>query len=959
MNINYDNPFNFKPIPSITPASDYWQNGTWKFNMSEITAGTTSQPSWIDIILHGTTALTLVNAKANGLNYLKLFGGTEQVSGTYLDSVTLSGGTEQNGTPTPTTPMDIVCNNGALKANTNIYWTEYKDYQLSRTDGITVISAPDVNVSGMVDCRTIKSFKITTISQQGSFRIFKYGIDNTFINATSTANIGNVITFGDNVGFFRIQYNYIATGTENILIYNSAYDLNGIYTQGTVETVTDSNGLTANAERLLAVGNYKDTQEVLSGSVTRNVGIKVLDGTETWTRYAQITGGYLFYTENAITDNKLGEAYTDLYCTHAVPGSMETWALNICRFAINSETGDVAGHRLYFSTSEATTVDGFKTWLATQCANGTPVIIVYPLATATTETVTGQSLSKSPVTQTAGSISNLPIATTESVHTIPTPQRPLPINCNNGALKVHNKSGLPLGYQAVEYIESTGTQYIDTGIIPNVTTRVVAKIAFPEVTDTVLCWGSRSSGTYQSSLDQFYCGRTFALLWYYTAKTQIGICSDVNPNIFYDIDVTNTRVTATATQSIYLFALNNLGTATTGSSSKIAKFKIYNNGVMVRDLISCKRKSDNAPGMYDLVSGQFFTNQGTGVFIAGADVDDMGIYTDGTVETVNVHGKNLFDYSAIGTIIPDPAGTAEREGIIIKGLKAGTYTFSCKPTSGFDVNYIRLANGVRVDGSPAPRITSSPAQITLTGEMDEIRFWVALSSSWALISDVQLEQGSTATTYEPYFNGGNATAEILLKVGEYKDVQEVLTGSVTRNVGIKVLDGTEDWDNSAAGTLTDYRVLRNSNFFPSNIPKPQPWFVTHFTTSNSSIYNVANQATRYNGTSTQVMFCISESLLGIDSSATQIQAVNAFNQWLADQYNAGHPVIIVYPLATSTTETVTSRSLTTQAGTNIVEITQASINNLELEVSYKAGVEVTITEVQNAQLDNSVEVTIA
>ena len=87
-------------------------------------------------------------------------------------------------------------------------------------------------------------------------------------------------------------------------------------------------------------------------------------------------------------------------------------------------------------------------------------------------------------------------------------------------------------------------------------------------------------------------------------------------------------------------------------------------------------------------------------------------------------------------------------------------------------------------------------------------------------------------------------------------------------------------------------------------------------------------------------------------------SVNQFKQFLADQYNAGFPVIVVYPLATATTESVTGQTLTTQAGTNIVEITQASMDNLELEVSYKAGVTVTITEVENAQLDNNVEVTI-
>jgi ABC-type proline/glycine betaine transport system substrate-binding protein len=63
-------------------------------------------------------------------------------------------------------------------------------------------------------------------------------------------------------------------------------------------------------------------------------------------------------------------------------------------------------------------------------------------------------------------------------------------------------------------------------------------------------------------------------------------------------------------------------------------------------------------------------------------------------------------------------------------------------------------------------------------------------------------------------------------------------------------------------------------------------------------------------------------------------------------------------LAESTTETVTAQPMNIQAGTNIVQITQASMDGLELEVKYKAGVAVTITEVQNAQLDDNVEVTI-
>jgi hypothetical protein len=37
-------------------------------------------------------------------------------------------------------------------------------------------------------------------------------------------------------------------------------------------------------------------------------------------------------------------------------------------------------------------------------------------------------------------------------------------------------------------------------------------------------------------------------------------------------------------------------------------------------LIPCYRKADNVAGMYDLFSGEFYTNAGTGEFIIGPDV---------------------------------------------------------------------------------------------------------------------------------------------------------------------------------------------------------------------------------------------------------------------------------------------------------------------------------------------------
>ena len=42
---------------------------------------------------------------------------------------------------------------------------------------------------------------------------------------------------------------------------------------------------------------------------------------------------------------------------------------------------------------------------------------------------------------------------------------------------------------------------------------------------------------------------------------------------------------------------------------------------VIRETYPCYRKSDNEPGMYDIVNGVFYTNQGNGEFIVGKDVN--------------------------------------------------------------------------------------------------------------------------------------------------------------------------------------------------------------------------------------------------------------------------------------------------------------------------------------------------
>ena len=222
------------------------------------------------------------------------------------------------------------------------------------------------------------------------------------------------------------------------------------------------------------------------------------------------------------------------------------------------------------------------------------------------------------------------------------------------------------------------------------------------------------------------------------------------------------------------------------------------------------------------------------------------------------------------------------------------------------------------------------------------RYLYIFTAGTDFISSLQIEKGSTATEYQPYYEGGTATAEMLLKVSDYQDVQEILSGAVTRNVGVKVLDGTEaNWTKSN-------NSFANIDLFSDRATGKVLLLCSHFQYDEGSTTNIPNGCVGNALNSQNVYF-------RYDACST----VADWQQWLADQYAAGTPVIVVYPLETPTTESVAGQTLQVTAGDNVLEITQASLGNLELEAQYKAAVQLTIQEVEDANLDNNVEVTIS
>lgn len=186
---------------------------------------------------------------------------------------------------------------------------------------------------------------------------------------------------------------------------------------------------------------------------------------------------------------------------------------------------------------------------------------------------------------------------------------------------------LPEGYTELEYIASTGTQYIDTGFKPNQDTRVVMDVWMTEENTLAAndFFGARTSASSKAfavqrntSTDKFqhFYNNGYDDLSFgdHTIRQII----EMNKNVLSINETTHERTYSSfqCDYSLYLFAVNNAGVAQFFSNIKVFSCKIYDNDVLIRDYIPCINPS-GVIGLYDKINKTFYGNAGTGNFIAG------------------------------------------------------------------------------------------------------------------------------------------------------------------------------------------------------------------------------------------------------------------------------------------------------------------------------------------------------
>lgn len=195
------------------------------------------------------------------------------------------------------------------------------------------------------------------------------------------------------------------------------------------------------------------------------------------------------------------------------------------------------------------------------------------------------------------------------------------------------------GYQPVEYIESTGTQYINTGIgYQNGTSFTYElKVQFPDTATTIGSGHHRATISNTNGLLKVgYAQTNFNARDWNTAKIawSAGNVSDtIQQSSYVNGDLIAINTTEPYDTNPYLLFACCSWNDSTGvppysyDSVRISSSKFYRDNTLVRHFVACYRKSDGAIGLYDRVHQRFYENDGTGTFIKGPDIANEHITT--------------------------------------------------------------------------------------------------------------------------------------------------------------------------------------------------------------------------------------------------------------------------------------------------------------------------------------------
>ena len=317
---------------------------------------------------------------------------------------------------------------------------------------------------------------------------------------------------------------------------------------------------------------------------------------------------------------------------------------------------------------------------------------------------------------------------------------------------------------------------------------------------------------------------------------------------------------------------------------------------------------------------------------------------------ITARGKNLFDKNkpldAVRNGYP-PNITVDGDTNIITGILGGNTARMGAwiiPTNGA-TDFVFSAKNISIEGTSKPTVYiresdafpeyigtvstfgSNITQIYASTKSKQFKTSSAyIAIVFQIVNDgvitfdsLQIEEGTTATEYEPYVEPITTNIyldEPLRKIGDYTDTIDFEKGKVVRN--IKSIDaepnGWSSYNDGGGKYATKTYMLPDATL-----------------TNNNGYHCMCNRfigKTRMN---------IYNGIEGIETNASQIRlyyagitdmAIVDFKEWAK-----GNPIIVDYILETPTEEVITLPTLPTHKGTTIYEV-NTTIQPSNMEVTY-------------------------
>lgn len=207
-------------------------------------------------------------------------------------------------------------------------------------------------------------------------------------------------------------------------------------------------------------------------------------------------------------------------------------------------------------------------------------------------------------------------------------------------------------YSRLEYIQSTGTQYIKTDFVygPSNYNKVSVRLKNQYTQDGGPVW--HVNGVSHSPDMIFYIGRTTSNNIAYGNGADNVLDQMLSNDVDYvwnydtingtlkindDVIAENINFTSPTKEfNFILFGYTRYDGGQDLHSERLYEFSVFENEEIIAQLIPVKRKTDNAIGMLDLVTEKFFSNSGTGAFVMGPEIPFRNDYENKSANLATV-----------------------------------------------------------------------------------------------------------------------------------------------------------------------------------------------------------------------------------------------------------------------------------------------------------------------------------